>query len=162
MQLPQIQAWGAEDGENLNTYIISYRHWGSTDRHWGGLGRQEHMRQYPVFIHNLLDHVSGCHLHGHWKRWPIIGHHSYRCWSCKNEQVVVKIYRMKINGIQVCAIWYFFYCLYILIPLKKLEYWYTTGILIYIRTFLFYIIYCQVSCIEEIHVCSQFTNIVYC
>lgn len=56
----------------------------------------------------------------------------------------------------------FFYCLYIPIPYKKLEYWYTTGILIYIRKFLFYIIYCQVSCIEEIHVCSQFTNIVYC
>lgn len=127
MQLPQIQAWGAEDGENLNTYIISYRHWRSTDRHWGGLGRQEHMRQYPVFVHNLLDHVSGCHLHGHWKRWPIIGHHSYRCWSCKNEQVVVKIYRMKINGIQVCAMWYFFLLPLHPHPLKK------TWVLVYYR-----------------------------
>lgn len=125
MQLPRIQAWATKDGENLNTYIISYRHWGSTDRHRGGLGRQEHMRQYPMFVHNLLDHVSGCHLHGHWKRWPIIGHHSYRCWSCKKKQVIVKIYRMII--IQVCSIKQILFLFPLYPSFKKLEYWYTTG-----------------------------------
>lgn len=66
-----------------DTHIEADRH-GRSGHPWG-LGGEDDVGQDAVFIHDLMDHVTRGHLHGHGQGGPIVGDHPHSGWTYERE-----------------------------------------------------------------------------
>lgn len=75
------------------------RHGGS--RGHGGLGREDDVREYPVLVDDLLDHVARRHLHGHGHGGAVGGDHPDSGWPLDVLDLVSQPDRERLSGVDV-------------------------------------------------------------